>query len=309
MRSAIKLAYSMGSVAMILSGAALSAPPTAFGQYIGAGATITPTGTGGCPAGFTCQALSAAISGLGFLQREIVDATGAKYIHTIIDDNKGFKTEDFVKFNLSGQNAAKGIASRSSITETAADGTIFKTGADILTGWGATDQVNNKSEALLSFSLDKPSVGGLNDKFFTSFNATVATRAGATAGTPDINVTERLAIDQTVGLEGPAGSTDRQRFYTAIQPANNALTAYKIPGGVGPGVTVALKSPVQIVWVGQTVTGAGSFGTTTLSEAKADGTGGASFLTNTTLADPTFTPEILKEFFTGNTPVVATPVF
>lgn len=292
MRSAIKLAYSMGSVAVILSGAALSAPPAPFGAYTGGGGTIAAT----CPAGTGNTCSTAPITGLGFMQREETIA-GQKYIHTIIDDGKGFKSEDFVQFNNTGTASAKGIASRSSITETAS-GTKFDTSADILTGWAVTDKANNISEAKLGFGLDVAATTGKNDGFNTKFTAEVVTLVTPPAGSTTANKVNSLAIDQIVGLDVIG---DKQHFYTAIKPAATSLAGFKFVGGQGL-VTYTAPEPIQLVWIGQQVTGAGAFGTMTLAQAKPDGSGTATTLTDTTATGPNFPTQVTTEFFSATSP-------
>lgn len=290
MRSAIKVAYSMGSVAIILAGVVQAAPPAAFGKYTGAGGTITPEVC--TPPARVCS--TAPITGKGFMQREETIA-GVKYIHTIIDDAAGFKSEDFVQFNSAGVVTPKGISSLSSVSETAT-GTKFSTSAEINTGWAVATKAN-ASEAKLGFTLDVASATGQNNGFNTTFSADVVTLATPPAGA-SANRVDRLVVDQIVGLDVVG---DKQHFYTALKPATTALTNFTFANGGRGAVTYTGGNPIQLVWVGQQVTGAGAFGTMSLS-----GPTSTSSVTDTTATGPTFPTQVSTEFFSTANPA---PVF
>jgi len=275
MRNAIKAAYSIGSAALILSGAA--AAQTAipdlgvnFGQV---------TGTGSCPAGATCSVIA---SGTGFLQMQIDDTgTGASYIQTLITDT-GFSSEDFVQMAGAG-GSVNGIASQLSVTDgtpstntAAASGTIgtgFGTTATITSGWAATG--GSQSNAVISLTVSQAeSAAGAADDFMSLFN--VDTSFNGTT-----NVVNSLSAEQ-VGYLG--NSADKQHFYTQIKPASAANTGYTIPTGVG-STSWAAGDQIQIVWVGQDMpsAGLGSFGSESVSNL---GTGTGTSLSSTTQTGP-----------------------
>ncbi len=139
MRRAIKFALTIGSAALIISGAATAGPPTPYDQWSAVGGDIRDTaGTGPltCPTGFTC---GSGVVGDGFLQRTITDATGNQYFQTIITDTGvsgapgalAFSDESYVR---SG-SAVGGIAGKQRVTDAASE---LSTTNELNMGWAQT---------------------------------------------------------------------------------------------------------------------------------------------------------------------------
>lgn len=256
---------SVSAAVLMFSGAAMAAPPTAFGAWTVDSAGVI--GGAGCTGG---------IVGTGFLQCQVV-INNKTYIQTIIAEGFGatgatldrltFRSQDFVQI---GAGAPSGVASTVAIKDTVTNpGTTFTTSADILAGWAVATGSTNKSEAVLKVGLDAPGAAGANKAFLSTFNVTAITTSA------NANIISELGMGQTVGLEGNAGSTDRQRFELRNKAANPAVTAYTV-GGTGPTpgtgvVTATAGTAIQGLWIGQTVTGSDAFSVQRLSTMSAAG--------------------------------------
>ena len=249
----------MGSAMLISSSVAMAAAPTSFGQYTATGGVITPTGTGGCPSGFTC---GAAITGDGFLQRQITDGTNT-YFQTIILDKQSdiptntgtgladlssatFADESFVQ-----QGGGTGIADSNHVFSPSAtsgpDQSNFTSDAKILVGSqfkGASDNLIDVTQAI-----NDPS---------TLTNVSFNLQDASTNNTQPI-----ITIDSTVYLV-PGGTTPgvtdpRQRFYLKQLQASTASSlpdlATATPAGTltGSQVSYAANDIIQVLWLGQTV--------------------------------------------------------
>jgi hypothetical protein len=142
MNKTYKAASSIGAAALVLSGAAMAAAPAdGFNNWSVTGGVITSTSTGGtgtnCPTGFTC---TAAVTGDGFFQRQISDASGT-YFQTIITDSGvtgapgslSFADESFVQTGNVGGLADKSTTSDSSTTGSLTE--TFSGSTTLLTGW------------------------------------------------------------------------------------------------------------------------------------------------------------------------------
>lgn len=288
LRKAVTAMSSAGSLALILSGTAMAAPPTTFDNWsvgsTSAGIVTANTGICATGSGFTCTTVA---DGAGFLQQEVVSNAvgGPRYVRTLIAEgfvtaagnfaNLTFASEDFVQLG-----GAQGLASKMTIRE----GTVSPTGtgagsvtsgfsssAQILTGW-ATNSVANKVEAVLGLGLsdwgaDPDGAGVLTaaaaggDEFLTSFSVTANTLASNGS-----NVTAALGVDQTVYVGGPTATADRQRFVTLIEDAATAQTAFKFAANTTDPATLAwvagaTPDKIQVVWAGQNIGGAGAFST------------------------------------------------
>ena len=289
LRKAITAMSSAGSLALILSGAAMAAPPVGFntlGQWnVDSAGVVTAT----CPTGFTCATLA---DGSGFKQIEMTSNAvgGPRYIRTLIGEGftaagaditrLSFASEDFVQLG-----GTQGVASAITVREGAASptgtaaGSItsgFSTSAQILGGW-ATNNAANRAETTLGLTLsdqgaDPDGAGVLTaasaggDEFLTGFSVTANTLAATGA-----NVTDVLSVGQTVYVGGLAAVNDRQRFVTLIEPAVTAQTAFKFAASTDPATLAwAIGDKIQVVWAGQDISGAGAFSTQSL--IKADGT-------------------------------------
>ncbi|MEQ6341137.1 MAG: hypothetical protein M3A44_05645 [Gammaproteobacteria bacterium] len=278
MRNVLKALSSAGSLALVLSGTAMAAPPAGGFDNWSVNATGVVSATTGICAivGTTCATV---VDGAGFLQQEVTMSDGTRYVRTMIAEgfataggslaNLTFASEDFVKMG----GAAQGLASKMNIKEgvlsatgTAANliDTGFGAGATILTGWG-TNNVLNSAEAVLTLGLSDRGAGAAGvaggDEFLTSFSVT--TNTVAAGGT---NVTSALAVDQTIFVGGTTNLTDKQRFVTMVDVATTAQTNFKFATNTTDPATItyAVGDKIQVVWAGQDVTGAGSFSTQSL---------------------------------------------
>ncbi len=223
MRNKFKIASSLGAAALLLSGAAMAAPPTPFGNWTvnGAGDIVDDTGAPS-PCG------SGAVTGAGFQQCELT-INNERYIRTRIADAT-FESEDFIKIGANNSNTTgNGLAS----TMTINDGAGFQTSAQIMTGWGVANAGTagaNRSEATLGLTLGiAESSAGAFDAFNATFGVTAVTTSAG------VNQISDLSVGQTVGL---GSSTDKQRFELRNVGSEQAL------------------------WAGQSVTAAGDFSIT-----------------------------------------------
>ena len=254
----------MGSAMLISSSVAMAAAPTSFGQYTATNGVITPTGTNNCPSGFTC---GAAITGDGFLQRQITDGTNT-YFQTIILDKQSdiptntgtgladlssatFADESFVQ-----QGGGTGIADSNHVFSPSAtsgpDQSNFTSDAKILVGSqfkGASDNLIDVTQAI-----NDPS---------TLTNVSFNLQDASTNNTQPI-----ITIDSTVYLvpgttTTPATTDPRQRFYLKQLKADSAITttqtlpdlATATPSGTLTGTQVSYTGNdiIQLLWLGQTV--------------------------------------------------------
>ena len=277
MRNVIKTA--VGVSALILSGVAVADHEVGhpadvpilnvnFGELaLSAG---TPADKLACEtavgAGAKCSDIA---TGSGFTQRQI-DVGGKSFIQTLIVDGT-FNSEDFVQIAFgSAAGGVDGIASQLSLSENSATTGDFSAASTIKSGWGnALDAT--KTSAVLNVQLEKGAVGSA--QYFNSDFDIDTTFDGTN------NVVNSLKADQTVNLNSV---TDKQRFVTKIEAAETDQTAYAFTGGTGSTTyATATNDQIQVVWIGQEVSGVGSFGSQSLSKV-----GTASKTAVTSLADP-----------------------
>lgn len=267
MRNSFKVMNSLGAVALLLSGAAMAAPPVAFNGWSVDNAGVVTSGTAGC---------TALVVGAGFHQCQMI-VGGKTYIQTIIAegfsaagtglDRLSFRSQDFVQI---GAGSTQGLASSMGVKDSVTNpGTTFGTTANILTGW-AVNTAGNKSEAELALSLNSAATSATsNDAFLSGFNVTAITDAA------NVNLTPVLGVDQTVGLGGVG--TDKQRFFLRNEAADPAITGYTVAGGIGV-LNAAAGAPLQGIWVAQSIAGTGDFSVQSLANLN----GGANSLTSVT---------------------------
>lgn len=272
LRKIVTVMSSTASMALILSGTAMAAPPTGFntaGQWdINNAGVVTAT----CPTGFTCTTVA---DGAGFRQMEVVSNAvgGPRYVRTLIGegfaaagtgiDRLSFVSEDYVQMGGSQGLASAMTVKEGSVSATGtAAGSVttgFSSSAQILTGW-ATNNTANRVEATLGLALSDTGAGATagGDEFLTSFNVTANTVAATGA-----NVTSLLGVDQTVYVGGATAPGDRQRFVTLVEDAVTAQTAFKFDANATDPTTLAwaIGDKIQVVWAGQDIGGSGSFST------------------------------------------------
>ncbi len=283
LRKAVTAMSSAGSLALILSGTAMAAPPPGFNTLGQWNVSTTGVVTASCPnVTFSCVTVA---SGDGFLQQEVTSITpgGPRYVRTLIGEGFAstattditrltFASEDYVQLGGAG-----GLASAMTIKE----GALSPSGtaaASITTGFSSTAQIlagatmvlsaANKSEAILGLNLSDtgaaagpgpgpgPGAGG-GDEFLTDFSVTANTTTGGA------NVTDALGIGQTVYVGGTTAAADRQRFVTLVENAVTAQTAFKFAANTTDPATLAwaIGNKIQVVWAGQDIGGAGAFST------------------------------------------------
>ncbi|MFZ5595176.1 MAG: hypothetical protein ACOY4D_13155 [Pseudomonadota bacterium] len=292
MRKTIKVISSAGSVAMLLAGTAMAAPPTGVGfdnwEISGGNVDVVGAGTGNpCPTGYTCQELA---KGTGFLQQQITEtASGKKYFWTVISEGadgaanlagRPFASEDFVQLGTGG-SSVPGLYANQRIS----DGTVspigtaqssvtngFSTSTQISTGW-AVNNVANSAETVINLNVSDAGVAAANDEFLSAFNVVSATPALGGA-----NVVSALTVDQVAWIgdtTAAAAPSDRQHFYTKLvaSTAASPVGGFTFTPGGGAAVTVqgtpvdwTSGDKIQVVWVGQTIGGLGSFGAENLTQ-------------------------------------------
>lgn len=293
MRKVTKLAISFGSAALILGGGAFAQLPTLGSTTLDANGLPTDAPTGGAcnnvAAGAVCSAPIA--NEAGFMQREVRVGT-ERFIQTIINDGsvdqnatgQGFASEDFVRFNNANTpgGSVQGIMSQLTVRDAVSATNFFQTTSDIQSGWAVN---GGDARAVIDMEIRDDGTAGANLGFQTLFS--VDTSFNAATNTNTLNA---LAADQTVGLGGAAGSTDKQRFYTEIKQAANAGSSDLATVGAGTvrgnGATWAAGEVIQVVWAGQQVAGTPQFGTQTVTNVTANNAGTPNFTSLTDLAAP-----------------------
>jgi hypothetical protein len=261
MRRANTVLLTVGSAMLITANVALAAPPISYGQYTAATGTITTGAVSGgtftandCPSGFSC---GAAITGDGFLQRQLTEtASGSVYFQTIILDKgttassggsgyvdlsaKPFADESFVL-----QGGGTGIADSSHVfaTPVAPDTSTFTGDTAINVGWAKTGPENAIDVHQI---IDDPNKANLDFRLTDASND---------------NSQPIVTIDETVYMADGAGNNpnnDRQRLFLKQLKASAGGTTVALPASnppVATTVTYLANDIVQVMWLGQQVTG------------------------------------------------------
>ncbi len=272
MRNVFKVASSVGSAALLLSGVAAAGGPTG---YTADSWTVNSSGavTATCPVA-SCAVLA---EGTGFKQIQF-SSGGKTYIQTILAEGWAtgtgagatqapgtlkFTDENLVQIGVAGTTAVQGLISKTRIVDgdvPALTKTGFSTTTDIATGWatGATAGVGstvNKAEVGIKLDVSERPVGATTtaNDFLSTFAFTGATTVGGA------NVPLSLNMDQTVMLDS---TTDKQRFATTVKTAGTLVAptgGFKFAGATDPAtLTWAATDRLQAIWVAQSVTGAGN---------------------------------------------------
>ena len=272
MRNILKVVGSAGSVALLLSGAAMAAAPPFVAWTVNKSGAITgsPCGAGAIVGnGFIqCSVTLGAVAGVGGIEHivtiiaEPVNGFVAGDLTVVPRADLAFHSQDLVRIGAGA--GAGGVASTMGIKDTVTNpGTAFGTTAEILTGWAAT-HVSPLLKSRATLTLDLAAPGTVNNGFLSNFSVT----ADSLLATPTRNEATALVIGQTVQLEGGVLSIDRQRFVLRNQPVVGVITNYTIAGGAaGPANVLTVAAPaagaaiptIQGLWIGQ------SLGTTTTS--------------------------------------------
>jgi len=263
---------SASSLALILAGTAMAAPPAGFNVLNQWNVDTAGVVTSTCPATFTCATVA---NGAGFLQQEVTSNTagGPRYVRTLIGEGFAAAGTDITRLTFASEDyvqmgGAGGLASAMTIKEgalspsgTAAASitTGFSSTAQILAGASMVASAANKSEAILGLNLSDTGAAGTagGDEFLTDFSVTANTTTGG------VNVTDALGIGQTVYVGGTTALADRQRFVTLVENATTAQTGFKFAANTTDPATLAwaVGNKIQVVWAGQDIGGAGSFST------------------------------------------------
>ncbi len=253
MRNKIMFMVSAGSAALILSGAAVAAPPIDFGGWaLGTTPATEKTISATC-VGATGTTCATAMAGDYFLQRTItVPVAGGgsqQYIQTIVTDATGFKDENFV--SMGGRAGIAGLQTINQTQVNAGVTTVFTSAAELQTGWAAPSPGINR--VILGQTVTQPSAN-----FSSTFGFSQdANDAGVIQG-------KKLDLGQSVNI-APAGATtpaqgvdDKQLFVLRQRQGTSNPTAGNFQlEAVGP-LPYAAGDQVQVVWIGQGITmGAG----------------------------------------------------
>lgn len=299
LRKVITVMSSASSLALILAGTAMAAPPTGFntlGQW-----NVSSTGvvTATCPATFICSTVA---DGAGFLQQEVTDGAGIRHVRTLIGEGFAAAGTDITRLTFASEDYIRlggtpGLASAMTIKDstiavsstTAAPGSVvtaFSSSAQILSGWGTLLPATNQSEAILGLALSDAGAGAAGvaggDEFMTSFSVSANTTLAG------LNVTNALDVDQTIYVGGLAANMDRQRFVTEVKTAAALHAGFKFAANTTDPALLnwAAGDKIQVVWAGQNIGGAGSFSTESLIQ-----------LTGTTLGSVTGSNQISPSTF------------
>ncbi len=287
MRKPMKKIFAVGATALIMSGSVMAQEvPTLgtlkFGDLDG----LADTGAGGCAeavntatgtTGATCNTLA---EGVGFIQRQI-DVNGKTYIQTSIVDGT-FNSEDFVQIQFTGNTGGgiQGVASKLTLTDgntlvdgngiTQVDGTGFVADSLIYSGWAhsragdpTNPSQNGDSEVVIRVDVGDDTVAA--NAFRADFS--VDTAFDSATGTNIINSMDAV---QTVVL---GNVSDEQKFVTHVKAASAATGPFNLGTGSIGQVEFAQDDMIQVVWVGQTIAGLGSFGTVNLANIEPAATG------------------------------------
>jgi len=238
MRRANKVLLTMGSAMLISSGAAMAGPPggITYGGFTASSGTISAA----CPSAAT--SCGTAITGNGFYQRSVV-VGGQTYFQTIVLPTGANVTSSgdiaslaFADENFVQQGGGTGIADNQHLFKagTTSNPGDFTADTAINAGWaqGTGDII------VLSQTVDDSSAG-----FNLGFSLT-----GDGTNTTSLSVTQ----DVLLGTGG-----DAQKFDLRQIRATSAASSVALPSGAG---TISWTSGqiIQAVWMGQSVTTAGS---------------------------------------------------
>ncbi|HHM04666.1 MAG TPA: hypothetical protein ENJ19_02855 [Gammaproteobacteria bacterium] len=259
----------MGSVALILSGAAVADPPAAFDVWTavntGSGATVTfgdyDSGTAGtqtCPAGYTC---GTPVTGSGFLQRQLTDSSGNQYFQTIVipetsgsaggdaPSSLSFADESFVRVGvdgMSGQQRAVDSTTTSGVT------TTFSTATIVNSGWASGGSTYKDLDVSQAITVNDGSQDTLYNAFTLQMNGPSTSPTG-----------KFISVEQGVMIEagsntGSNADDDMQKFVMkeAVGDLNSAAHTLGSPvllpnSTTGTDVAWSGTDDVKVIWVGQ----------------------------------------------------------
>lgn len=251
MRRALKVASSLGSAALILSGAASAAGPIPFDQWQVVNGEIRNVAGDQrlenvpCAAGFNC---GAAMADAGFFQREITRLSdGVRFFQTIVTETGAtgqpgtgqlsFADENYVRINPPGQPAVSGLADRQQVAD-APNG--FSTSATINVGWAA---VGEALTVQISQDVVEPN-GEANGVFSSSFDI------GMGPGGRSMDMNQNVELTQNPGaIAANSPQAEFQRFALRDRLGASPAGNFTLPGGLT--LAHAAGQPKRVTWIGQ----------------------------------------------------------
>lgn len=269
MNKFVKTFSTAGAVALILSGAAWADPPVTdgFGKWSVNGSgnivynyTNHVVGDTTCPLGFTC---GTAVTGAGFSQRQITDASGNKYFQTVVTPETAvsvsssavsFADESFVKVGVTG------ISSNQRASDTAVSGietTDFNTSTAVNTGWASGGTYKDLQVAQ---SVAVTNNKGTGSAEVTMYNGFTFNQNGTTTAPTGkyMDITQGVLL--TSGADLTTNTDDDVQKFVMREASGNlngaAHTLGSVSGGLLPGASTtdvawSATDDVKVTYVGQ----------------------------------------------------------
>lgn len=243
-----KLVTSVGSAALVLSGAAMAAPPSALEWSVANGAITSSLNCDG-----TAYECSGELTGDGFFQRQVRDvATNEIFFQTIITvaganatqatlGDLAFYDESFVQASFNNTNN-EGIVDVQHIREDGA--TVFEADTFIATGSLAVGGENNLALAQRLYNTS----GDFRTDFFMAASDLATTGADGNPANFWMKVTAEVDMN--------AANTDVQNFVLARARGSyqDGVAITDLGGVAGQSVSAAAGEDFQGTWVTQDLT-------------------------------------------------------
>jgi len=277
MSKVMKVVTSVGSAALLLSNAAMATPP-AFGVWDVASGSITDASGSvdangvACPTGYTC---SSPLTGAGFFQRQVMDASGNRYFQTIItetfadgvaatlDNDLTFYDESFVKALFNSGNAT-GIMDKQHIQQLDTNLVADPLGS-VYVKFVADTNINSGDWAGDFMTLYQLLEDTHKEGFRTDFFFAAANLSATTANSPDnmwMKITAEVGLTGT-GLDDVNAEiqdfimTESRGAYTSPSPSPFTITltgAIDNNGVSKETLDVNTGNDVTGTWVSQDMT-------------------------------------------------------
>src|SRR3569623_587383 len=261
MNKFVKAFSTAGAVALILNGAAWADPPVTdgFGKWSVNGSgnivynyTNHVVGDTTCPLGFTC---GTAVTGAGFSQRQITDASGNKYFQTVVTPETAvsvsssavsFADESFVKVGVTG------ISSHQHASDTAVSG--IETTA-VNTGWASGGTYKDLEVAQ---SVAVTNNIGTGSAEITMYNGFTFDQMGTTTAPTGkyMDITQGVLLTSGADL---TTNTDDDELRFVMREASGTLpgaahtlgSPVLLPGASTTDVAWSSTDDVKVTYVGQ----------------------------------------------------------
>lgn len=249
MSKAFKAASSLGAAMIVLAGSVSAAAP-ALNDWTVTNGVIDTNGAGSCFAGYTC---GNAITGNGFFQRQVTDASGNDFFQTIITDSGvtgaagattvSFSDESFVA--MGNSNGIKDVSYINSIdTDNSTVFEAFYASTELNTGWAAPaggDQT--KIWQAVESNMVDVNENDFRTDFWFDQRAT-----GTTVNSRLMRITEYVDIEKTTGSSQDFVLVDKigNDFVDAGSVAN-----FNTSAGTTDNLSWAQGDHIKAVWVGQ----------------------------------------------------------